>query len=137
MDKKYIELFKEVAHATEVLAERVKDFEYKDKTEDGEKAAAAETLRQQYAELYDKLRADDFDDTTLTRNEFARLFLGASIVVGNLKSHVKDLNSAINGYENRVMPMLKQVFDESEDDAGAQKLAQELFTISQESDKTE
>ena len=31
MDKRYIELFKEIAHATEVLAERVKDV---DKTED-------------------------------------------------------------------------------------------------------
>ena len=124
MDKKYIDLFKEVARATEVLAERVKEVDTaQDDTE------AAEKLRTDFGALYDKLRAPDFDDTTITRAEFARLLVGATIVTGNLETQIKNLQSAVDGYKNRIMPMLQKVFNESEDDAGAQKLAQELFVI--------
>lgn len=130
MDKRYIELFKEIAHATEVLAERVKDV---DKTEDA--TQAAETLHTDFSNLYDKMRVVDFDDTTLTRAEFARLLVGATIVTGNLETQIKNLQTAVNGYKNTIMPMLQRVFNESEDDAGAQKLAQELFMI-QEKDES-
>lgn len=127
MDKRYIDLFKEIAHATEVLAERVSEADYKDKTEDTDRAA--QTLHDDFAVLYDKLRAEDFDDTTLTRAEFARLLVGVTIVTGNLETHIKELQTAVDGYKNRIAPMLNRVFNESQDDEGAQKLAQELFVI--------
>ena len=81
------------------------------------------------------MRVVDFDDTTLTRAEFARLLVGATIVTGNLETQIKNLQTAVNGYKNTIMPMLQRVFNESEDDAGAQKLAQELFMI-QEKDES-
>ena len=124
MDKRYVDLFKEIARATEVLAERVKDADMApDATE------AADTLHTDFGALYDKLRAPDFDDTTITRAEFARLLVGATIVTGNLETQIKSLQTAVDGYKNTIAPMLQRVFNESEDDAGAQKLAQELFVI--------
>lgn len=127
MDKRYIELFKEVAHAAEVLAEKVKDAEYDAKTPEADHAA--DVLYNDFSQLYDKLRAPDLDDTTITRNEFAHLLVGIVIVTGNLENQIKNLQTAVKGYRETISPLLERVFNESEDDASAQKLAQELFII--------
>jgi hypothetical protein len=73
--------------------------------------------------------APDFDYTSITRAEFARLLVGATIVIGNLETQIQNLQTAVKGYKETIAPMLQRVFNESEDDAGAQKLAQELFVI--------
>ena len=39
MDKRYITLFKEIAHSTQVLADKVKSSEYQAKTEDSDKVS--------------------------------------------------------------------------------------------------
>ena len=59
MHQKYIELFKEVTHATEILAEQVMNFDHERKDDKGE--ATAQSMRDDYAKLYDRMRADDFD----------------------------------------------------------------------------
>lgn len=124
MDKRYIDLFKEIARATEVLAGRVKDADT-----DQEATEAAKALHTDFGALYNKMCAPDFDDTSITRAEFARLLVGATIVIGNLETQIQNLQTAVKGYKETIAPMLQRVFNESEDDAGAQKLAQELFVI--------
>ena len=124
MDKRYVDLFKEIARATEVLAGKVKDADT-----DQEATEAAKTLHTDFGVLYNKMCAPDFDDTSITRAEFARLLVGATIVIGNLETQIQNLQTAVKGYKETIAPMLQRVFNESEDDAGAQKLAQELFVI--------
>ena len=68
MDKKYIELFKELAHSTEVSAEQVAEYDRAKKDEEGEKTALI--MRDDYHELYEKLNASDFNGI-LTKAEFA------------------------------------------------------------------
>ena len=127
MNSKYIELFREVAHTTEILSERVYGMDYDGKTDDSQRAA--ETLRNDYSELYDKMRQPDFDSNTLTRQDFIKLLVGTSIVIGNLTTQIKNLQNAVDGYTTKIMPLLQRIYEESTDDESARKLAEELFQI--------
>ena len=127
MNSKYIELFREIAHTTEILSERVHEMDYEGKNEDSQHAA--EILRKDYGDLYDRMRKKDFDSSTLTRQDFIRLLVGTNIVIGNLSNQVKNLQNAINGYSTKIMPLLQKIYEETTDDESARKLAEEIFQI--------
>ena len=124
MDQRYITLFREIAHSTQILAETVKTSEYKDKTEESDRAAAL--LSDDFQTLYEKLQSDSF---TLTRPEYAKLLVGATIVVGSLQTQIKTLTDAAEGYKTQIIPQLQRVFEESTDDETANQLAEEIFKI--------
>ncbi len=129
MHKKYIELFKELAHATEVASEQVMEY---NKTKNDERGySTAETLRNDFAELYDRMKAEDFDGSTLTKADYARLLVGSYVVVGNLQDRVQALQKAIAGYQSDLVPKLSKVI-EAETDEAAQTAAEEQFQISEE-----
>ncbi len=125
MDKKYIELFKELAHATEISAEQVMEYNKSKKDEKG--VETAEILRKDFTELYDKIRADDFDGT-LTKSEFAKLLVGCYVVVGNLQDRITALKKALAGYQTDLVPKLDEII-KTENDEEAMKLANEKFVI--------
>ena len=127
MNSKYIELFREIAHTTEILSERVHEMDYEGKNVDSQHAA--EILRKDYGDLYDRMRQKDFDSSTLTRQDFIRLLVGTNIVIGNLSNQVKNLQNAINGYSTKIMPLLQKIYEETTDDESARKLAEEMFQI--------
>lgn len=127
MDTRFIDLFKEIAHSTELLAEKVSDSEYDNKNEETDKVAVI--MRDDYAALYDRLRADGFDPKTLVRTDYAKLLVGTSIVVNNLKGQKETLETAINGYETIVMPRLQKIYTDSTDDASAAALADTLLSV--------
>lgn len=127
MDRKYINLFRELAHSTEILAEKVATSEYKGKTD--EKTQSAIKMRDEYAAMYDRLRDENFDDTSLTRNDFAKLLIANGVVVGNLNTRKEILETTIKGYQDTIMPMLQRVYDESTTDEEAQAIAQQIFVI--------
>ena len=54
MDKAYIKLFSELSHTTEVIAEQVMNLDKQKTDTAGE--TAAKTMRNDYAQLYDKIR---------------------------------------------------------------------------------
>lgn len=127
MNRKYINLFRELAHSAEILAEKVATSEYKGKTD--EKTQAAFKMRDDYAAMYDRLRDENFDDASLTRNDFAKLLIADGVVIGNLNSRKEILETTIKGYQDTIMPMLQRVYDESTTDEEAQAIAQQIFVV--------
>lgn len=124
MDKKYIELFKELAHATEVSAEQVMEY---DKSKNDDKGyETAQFMREDYAKLYDKLRAEDFDGT-LTKEEFAKLLVGCYVIAGQLQDRINALKKAITGYQTDLIPKLDKIVQADAEDA--MKIANEEFVI--------
>ena len=126
MDKKYIELFKELARVTAISAEQVMDYD-KEKGDD-KGYETAEIMRNDFNELHNKLIADDFNGT-LTKAEYAKLLIGTLIISNNLRDKVAALNKAITGYEKDLAPKLQKIIDDSNSDEEAQKIAEEILII--------
>ena len=129
MHNKYIELFKELAHATEIAAEQVMDYNKEKKDDKGYQTA--ETLRNDFSMLYDKIKDPAFDGV-LSKADYARLLVGTYIVVGNLQDRISALQKAIAGYQTDIVPKLSKIVDITDEDA-IQTLANELFTIEENS----
>lgn len=129
MHQKYVNLFKELTHATEVLAEQV--MEYDKKKDDQKGAETAQTMRDDFVKLYDKIRAEDFSANTLTKAEYAKILVAAMIIVSNLETRITNEQNAVKGYKETVIPKLERIIDECDSDEAAQKLAEELFTINE------
>ena len=126
MHNKYIQLFKELAKATAVSAEQVMDY---DKQKNDEKGlAAAETLRDDFNALYDKIAAKDFDGI-LEKADFARLLVGTLIIVNQLNDRITALKKALSGYQTDIIPKLQEIVDNAKDDEEAMKIAEEKFII--------
>ena len=86
-------------------------------------------MRDDFIKLYDKIRAEDFNATSLTKAEYAKILVGAMIVVNNLETRITNEQNAVKGYKETVIPKLERIVDECKTDEDAQKLAEELFTI--------
>ena len=122
MDKKYLQLFTELAHAVETLSEQVMEYDRQKNDEKGEKTA--QSMRDDYAELYDKLRNGN---VVLTKSEYAKLLVAAYIVVNNVEDRIKGERKAIEGYKIDIIPKLSRINDETTNDADASALAEEIF----------
>ncbi len=127
MDKKYLQLFTELAHAVETLSEQVMEYDRQKNDEKGEQTA--QSMRDDYAKLYDKLRGDN---VVLTRSEYAKLLVAAYIVVNNIEDRIKGERKAIEGYKIDIIPKLSRINDETTNDADASTLAEEIFKIQQD-----
>lgn len=130
MHSKYIELFKEIAHTTEVLAEQVMNFNHEKKDEKAEQTA--QSMRDDYIKLYDKMRANDFKSKSLTKSDYARLLVGVLIIVNNLESRISNEQKAVKSYKEEIIARLERVVNECKTDEESQKLAEELFTINED-----
>ena len=124
MDKQYITLFKDLAQATEISAEKVYDLNIKNKA-DEKSIQTAQTMRDDYAKLREKLTAGE----ELTRADYAKLLVGAVIVVRQLETRIKDFQKAIEGYKLQVIPRLDRINNETKTDEEAKTLANELFQV--------
>lgn len=129
MDSKYVQLFKEIVHATELLAERIMEINHEQKDEKSENTA--KIMRDDYSKLYDKLRVSDFDSTTLTTAEYAKLLVGTLIVVNNMEERVANEKKALLGYKTDIIPKLQRIVDECKTNEEALNLAKEIFIISE------
>lgn len=128
MHKKYIELFKELAHATEIAAEQVMEY---DKSKNDDKGyETAKTMRDDYAALYDKIKNETFDGI-LTKAEYAKILVGCYVTVGNLQDRIQALQKAIAGYQTDLVPKLDAVIA-AESDEQSQAIAEEQFQIKEE-----
>lgn len=127
MHEKYLALFREIARATSVLAERVMDY---DKEKNDEKGfQTAQQMRDDYLDLVDKLQNDL---PNLERVDFARLLIGAVVVTQNMETEIKAREKAMQGYKIDIIPKLERVVNESEETEDAKKLAEEVFNIQEE-----
>ena len=130
MNQKYIELFREIAHNTEIMAERV--MEYDKQKNDKEGLKTAETMRNDFSNLYDKIRADNFKPETLTRAEWAKILVGSMIVTNNIEQQLENQRKALQGYKMDLIPKLNRIMEETKTDEEATKLAENLFEISED-----
>lgn len=122
MDKKYVELFKELAKATAVSAEQVMDYDRAKNDEAGLKTA--QTMRDDYNALHDKIN----DGSELDKADFAKLLVGAMIVVNQIQDRLATLQKAMSGYQTDLIPKLNKIIEaETEDEV--RKLATEEFSI--------
>lgn len=124
MHEKYLTLFKELAHATEVLSEQVMEYNHSKNDTKGEETA--KTMRDDYAQLYDRLRSGNYQ---ITLKDYAKLLVSSYIVSENLASKVKNEQVALDGYKNDIMPKLSRIMEETKTDEEATKLANEIFQI--------
>lgn len=124
MNEKYFTLFKELAKAAEVIAEQVMEYDHQKKDENGEKTATI--MRDDFANLNDKLANKDYQ---ITLADYAKLFVAAYVVASNLETKIKNEQTALDGYNTDLVPKLTRITSEAKTDEEAQKLAEELFQI--------
>ncbi len=125
MDKKYIELFRNLAQATAVSAEQVMDYNKQQNDEKG--FETAEIMRNDYQELFGKLSSDA--EYAMTKTDAARLLIAATVQVNQLETNIEALKKAKVGYETKIMPILKEILDGSENDEVAASLANTKFIL--------
>lgn len=126
MDKKYITLFKELAQATATSAETVMD--YNREKGDIEGLETATIMRNDYQTLTDKI-SEANDKYVPTKNEAAKLLVGAMIVVNQLQDKINNLKMAVKGYQIDLIPKLQEIVDGATTDDEASQMAEAKFIL--------
>ena len=126
MDKKYVELFKNLAQATAVSAEQVMDY---DKNKNDEKGfETAKIMRDDYQALADSI--DNLGtDYEINKGDVARLLVAAMIQINQIQDRINNLKTSITGYQTDLVPKLQAILDNASSDEEAAKLANEKFII--------
>ena len=123
MDKRYIELFKDLAQATAVSAEQVMEYDQKKGDEQGLQTAT--TMRDDFQDLADRINSDDYK---LNKSDAAKLLVSVMIQINQLQDRVEGLRKALSGYQTDVIPKLQAIID-AENDEAVMKLVEENFII--------
>ena len=126
MDKKYITLFKDLAQATAVLAEQVMEYDRGKGEEEALKTATI--MRNDYQDLADKIKADEYN---MTKSDAAKFLVAAMIQANQLQDKMNNLKKAMTGYQTDLIPKLQELVDAENDEAVIQ-LANEKFIIKEE-----
>jgi len=122
MKKEYQNLFIEMALSAATLAERVMDYDKKKNDDKGYKVA--ESMRDDYMELHDRLK----DGGTPTYNDYTKLLAASYMITNNLQDQVTMYQKAINGYKTDTIPKLSRIIDETKDKPEEfEKLVHQLF----------
>jgi len=124
MDKRYVELFTLIAQTTANLAEQVMEEHKKNNEEKGYQTA--ETMRNDFLNLHDKLGTDE----ALDKADYARLLVGAIIVTNQLDARIKSEQKALQGYKIDIIPKLDQI--NNADASETAELAENLFEIKED-----
>ena len=124
MDKKYIELFKELASSTAVSADKVMDYDIEKQDKSGYEAA--QTMRDNYEDLKDRISKDNY---VLTKSDAAKLTIGVMILINQLQDHDNTIKKAITSYKEDLLPKLQEIVDNAENDEMANQMANEKFII--------
>lgn len=125
MDKKYKELFSLIVQTTANIAEKVMDLHKKNDEE--KEYQTAETMRNDYLNLYDKLTTN----VDLNKIDYARILVGTIIVATQLENKIKSEEKALQGYKIDLIPKLDQI-NNAETEEKALELANKLFEIVEE-----
>lgn len=129
MDKRYIELFTLIAQTTANLAEQVMEEHEKNGEEKGRQTA--ETMRNDFLNLHDKLGTDE----VLNKADYARLLVGAIIVTNQLNARIENEQKALQGYKIDIIPKLDQI--NNADASETTELAESLFEIKEDVESNE
>lgn len=125
MDVRYVKLFQLIAQTIANTAEKVMDL-HKNNNEEKE-FETAQIMRDDYLNLHDKLSKTNI----LSKADYARLLVGAIIIVNQIESKIKAEQKALDGYKLDIIPKLDQINNEMDEEKVVQ-LATELFEIKDE-----
>ena len=123
MDKKYIELFRNLAQATAATAEQVMDYDRQKNDEKGLETATI--MRDDYQALADIISTYG-EYYQINKSDVAKLLVAATIQVND---RINNLKQAMTGYQTDVIPKLQDILDNAKSDEDATKLANEKFII--------
>lgn len=123
MDKKYVTLFKELAQAMAVSAEMV--MEYDREKGDDKGLETATVMRNDFQDLADKVN----EEYQMNKNDAAKFLVGAMVQVNHLQDKINSIKIAIKGYQEDLIPKLKEIVDNAKDDDDASKMMEEKFTL--------
>ena len=123
MDKKYTDLFKELAQATAATAESVMEYDREIKDEQGEKTAMI--MRDDFQTLADKVN----DEFIMTKKDAAKLLVASMVQINRLKDRIEGLKKAMTGYQTDLVPKLQEIVDNAQSDEEAAKIADKKFIV--------
>lgn len=123
MTNKYLELFTELAHTNELLAEQVMEYDYN--KGDSKAEQSAQLIRDNFRALGDKLKTDS---STLNRADYSRLIVGAYAALNTIQSKIAVYEAAVNGYKTDLIPKLQRILNEAKTEEEVNNLADELFS---------
>ena len=126
MDKKYVELFRDLAQATAVAAEQVMEYD-KSQGED-EAFEAAKLMRDRYQELAENLNTHG-ENYQLKKTDVAELLIASVTQQTQIEERIGNLRKALVGYQTDVTPKLQKILDAANDDNDAANLANENFIL--------
>ncbi len=129
MDKRYVDLFTLIAQTTANIAEQVMEEHKKNNEEKG--YHTAETMRNDFLDLHDKLGTDE----ALNKADYARLLVGTIIVTNQLNARIENEKKALHGYKMDIIPKLDQI--NNADASETEKLAESLFEIKEDTESNE
>ena len=122
MNEKYKYLLSLIAQNMESVAERAME---DDKAKNDMQAyKTAKEMRSKYARLHDLLTSKTVDYIPV-KNDVIDLYIGANIILQQIKLRIRKEQEAILGYETDLIPKLKKAM-ENEDQIA------EIFTISED-----
>lgn len=130
MDQTYINLFKELARAMEITAERA--MEYNNSIKDEKGYETSKIMRDDYSKLYDKISAPEFVSSMFSRAEFAKLLVGAYVISQDIEQRIASQKKALNGYKLDILPKLDRIMNETKNDDEALHLAEKIFQVKEE-----
>ena len=123
MNDKYKYLLSLIAQNMESVAERAME---DDKAKNDMQAyKTAKEMRSKYARLHDLLTSKTVDYVP-AKNDIIDLYIGANIILQQIRARIQKEQAAVLGYETDLIPKLKKAM-ENEDQIA------EIFTISEES----
>ena len=123
MNEKYKYLLSLIAQNMESVAERAME---DDKAKNDMQAyKTAKEMRSKYARLHDLLTSKTVDYVPV-KNDIIDLYIGANIILQQIRARIQKEQAAVLGYETDLIPKLKKAM-ENEDQIA------EIFTISEES----
>ena len=125
MNKKYIELFQEMAKAMATSAETVADYNKQQNDEKGE--ATAFQMRDDYQALFDKIK-EFGEDYVPTKNDCAKFTVAAMVLVNQLQDKITAYKNAVTGYQTDVIPKLRDIVDNATDN-NIVEMIEEKFNI--------
>lgn len=125
MTKGYINTFLELARNNASTAEFVMEY-YREKDNPTELENMTQ-IRNDYQELADKINAAG-EGYVLTKQDAAKLLIGAIIFSGQLRDKIANYQKALAGFQTNIIPTLQEIVD-IVDDATADRVASQKFII--------
>ena len=123
MNEKYKTLFALIAQNMENIAERAMEDDKANNDMQGYKTA--KEMRSKYARLHDLLTSKTVEYTPV-KNDIIDLYIGANIILQQIKARIQKEHAAVLGYETDLIPKLKQAMENEEE-------IEKIFTIQEES----